>query len=66
MIPVDNYSDVGYGNKYNSYLPSISIIFYMILLTSSVAGQKLISIFGVVISAGNIIFQISYILIVCI
>ncbi|MCR9192825.1 MAG: queuosine precursor transporter [Gammaproteobacteria bacterium] len=50
----------------NSYLPSISIIFYMILLASSVAGQKLISISGIVISAGNIIFQISYMLIVCI
>lgn len=66
MIPVDNYSDNGYGNKYSSYLPSISIVFYMILLTSSVAGQKLISINGIVISAGNIIFQISYMLIVCI
>ena len=66
MIPVDNYSDDGYGNKYSSYLPSISIVFYMILLTSSVAGQKLISIYGIVISAGNIIFQISYMLIVCI
>jgi len=50
----------------NSYLPSISIVFYMILLASSVAGQKLISIFGIIISAGNIIFQISYMLIVCI
>lgn len=50
----------------NSYLPVISIVFYMILLASSVAGQKLISIFGIIVSAGNIIFQISYMLIVCI
>ena len=60
-----NSSDTEHQEN-NSYLPSLSIIFYMILLASSVAGQKLISIFGIIISAGNIIFQISYMLIVCI
>jgi len=66
MMYVDNYPDIGHGNQQNSSLPSLSIVFYMILLTSSVAGQKLISIYGIVISAGNMIFQISYMLVVCI
>ena len=66
MIPMDNSSNNRFGNKYSSYLPSIAMVFYMILLASSVAGQKLFSVFGLVISAGNVIFQISYMLVICI
>ena len=63
---MDNSSNNRFGNKYSSYLPSIAMVFYMILLASSVAGQKLFSVFGLVISAGNVIFQISYMLVICI
>lgn len=65
MTSINNLSNTEQQEN-NSYLPIISIVFYMILLASSVAGQKMISIFGIIISAGNIIFQISYMLIVCI
>ena len=44
----------------------ISTVFYMILLSSSVAGQKLISVFGLTISAGSIIFPMTYMFIACI
>lgn len=53
-------------NNSSNYLPILSIIFYMILLSSALAGQKLILVFGMVISAGNLIFQLSYMLIACI
>lgn len=47
------------------YIAPISIFFYMIVLAASVAGQKLISVFGVIISAGTLIFPISYMVIAC-
>lgn len=50
----------------SNYTPQISMFFYMILLGSCVAGQKLISFFGLIISAGSLIFPISYMLVACI
>lgn len=66
MASQNNYQDVKQEYSSNNYLPSIAIVFYMILLSSSVVGQKLISVFDIVIYAGNIIFSITYMLVVCI
>jgi queuosine precursor transporter len=48
------------------YLISVCMIFYMLLLSASIAGQKLLSVFGVVFSAGSLIFPITYMTIACI
>ena len=46
--------------KYSNFIAPISMFFYMILLVSSIGGQKLISFFNFTISSGTIIFPITY------
>lgn len=44
----------------NLYSSSLAMVFYMALLGSSIVGQKLVIIFGLTISAGNILFPFTY------
>ena len=52
--------------KYGNYIAPLAMFFYMALLSSSVAGQKLVNISGLIISSGTIIFPATYMIIACI
>lgn len=52
--------------KHSKYIAQIAMCFYTIIIAASIAGQKIISIMEFVISAGTLIFPISYMLISCI
>lgn len=45
-----------------NYLPILSILFYAISITSCITGQKLITLYGSVISVGTFIFPLTYLL----
>lgn len=52
--------------KYSNHLTSLAIIFYMVILSASLAGEKIISLLGFAISAGNLILPLTYMIIACV